>query len=49
MCIDSQPLNAALKRSHYPLPVIEGVLPDLPDAKVFNKADLEKWIFTVRT
>ena len=36
-----QQVNKALKRSHYPLPVIEDVLPDLSDAKVFSKADLK--------
>ena len=41
VCIDPQQLNKALKRSHYPLPVIEDVLPDLSDAKVFSKADLK--------
>ena len=41
MCIDPQPLNAALKKSHCPLPVIEDVLPDLSDAKVLRKADLK--------
>ena len=41
VCIDPQQLNKALKRSHYPLPVIEDVLPDLSDAKVFSKTDLK--------
>ena len=41
VCIDPQPLNAALKRSHYTFPVIENVLLDLSDAKVFSKADLK--------
>ena len=41
VCNDPQQLNKALKRSHYPLPVIEDVLPDLSDAKVFSKADLK--------
>ena len=41
VCINPQQLNKALKRSHYPFPVIEDVLPDLSDAKVFSKADLK--------
>ena len=41
VCIDSQRLNTALKRSHYPLPVIEDILPELADVKVFSKADLK--------
>ena len=41
VCIDPQHLNRALKRSHYPLPVIEDILPELNDVKVFSKADLK--------
>ena len=41
VCIDPQHLNRALKRSHYPLPVIEDILPELTDVKVFSKADLK--------
>lgn len=36
VCIDPKPLNKALKRSHYPLPTIEDVLPDLNRARVFS-------------
>ena len=41
VCIDPQHLNTALKRSHYPLPLIDDVLPELTNAKVFSKADLK--------
>ena len=41
VCIDPQHLNKALKRSHYPLPVIEDILPELADVKVFSKADIK--------
>ena len=41
ICIDPLHLNKALKWSHYPLPVIEDVLPELADVKVFSKADLK--------
>ena len=41
ICIDPVHLNTALKRSHYPLPVIEDVLPELSKVKVFSKADLK--------
>ena len=41
ICIESVLLNKALKRSHYPLPVIEDVLPELADVKVFSKANLK--------
>ena len=33
VCIDPVHLNQALKQSHYPLPVIEDVLPDLAMSK----------------
>ena len=41
VCIDSQHLNKAFMRSHYPLPVIEDILPELADVKEFSKADLK--------
>ena len=41
VCIDPQHLNKALKRSHYLLPVIEDILPELADVKVFSKANLK--------
>lgn len=42
ICIDSQPLNEALKREHYRLPVLDDVLPKLRDAKVFSKLDVRE-------
>ena len=33
VCIDPLYLNQALKRSHYPLPIIDDVLPELSKAK----------------
>ena len=36
---EKQPLNAALKRQHYRLPVFDDVLPKLKDAKIFSKLD----------
>ena len=41
VCIDPRPLNEALSRSHYPLPVIDDILPELEKARVFSKADLK--------
>ncbi len=40
ICIDPRPLNKALKREHYQLPVIEDILPHLADARVFSKLEL---------
>ena len=42
VCIDPQHLNHALQRGHYPLPVIEDVLPMLSNVKVFTKADCKE-------
>ena len=39
---DPQALNAALKREHYRLPVLDDVLPELKDAKVFSKLDVRE-------
>ena len=39
LCIDPKPLNIALKRNHYPSPVIDDLLPDLENAKLFSVAD----------
>ena len=48
ICIDPQPLNAALKREHYRLPVLDDVLPELKDAKVFRKLDVREAYWHVR-
>ena len=42
LCIDPHYLNLALKRSHYPLSVIEEILPELSKAKVFSKVNLKE-------
>ena len=41
-CTDPHRLNRALKRSHYSLPIIEEILPELSKAKVFSKVDLRE-------
>ena len=48
ICIDPQPLNAALKREHYRLPVLDDVLPELKYAKVFSKLDVREAYWHVR-
>ena len=47
VCIDPKPLNKALKRSHYPLPVIDDLLPDLSKAKVFSVCDVKNGFWHV--
>jgi len=39
ICINPKPLNKALKRSNYPMPTIDNVLPELAKAKVFSTLD----------
>ena len=39
--LDPKQLNKALKRSHYPLPVMEEVLSDLSRAEVFSMVDVK--------
>ena len=38
--MDPKPLNSALKRKRYQIPVVDDLLPDLTDACVFTKVDL---------
>ena len=40
VCIDPRPLNTVLKRERYQIPVIDDLLPDLTDARMFTKVDL---------
>ena len=40
VCIDPKPLNAALKREHYQIPVVDDLLPDLMDTRVFTEVNL---------
>lgn len=40
ICIDPRPLNEALRREHYPLPVMEDILPRLVNSTVFSRLDL---------
>ena len=47
LCIDPHYLNLALKRGHYPLLVIEEILPELSKAKVFSKVDLKEGFLQV--
>ena len=41
ICIDSRPLNKALKREHYKLPVLEDILSELSQACKFSVCDLK--------
>ena len=47
-CIDTQPLNAALKCEYYRLPILDDVLPKLKRAKIFSKLDVREAYWHVR-
>ena len=47
ICIDPRPLNKALKREHFPLPIMEDILPELAKARVFSKVDLKSGFWHV--
>jgi len=40
ICVDTKPLNRALKRNHYLMPTVEDILPELQEAKVFTTCDV---------
>ena len=48
ICIDPKPLNRALKRSHFPLPTIDDILPELSKAKVFTVCDVKHGFWHVK-
>ena len=41
LCIDSRPLNTALKRCEYPVPTVDHLHTEISDAKVFSLADIK--------
>ena len=41
LCIESRPLNTALKRSEYTIPTVDHLLTDISNAKVFSLADIK--------
>ena len=40
-CIDSRPLNTALKRSEYPIPTVDNLLTEIGNAEEFTLADIK--------
>ena len=48
LCLDPRPLSSALKRSLYPIPTIEDVLPYLANAKIFTKVDCKSGYWQVK-
>ncbi|VDI47522.1 Hypothetical predicted protein [Mytilus galloprovincialis] len=48
ICLDPRDLNKAIKRSHYPMPTIEELLPDLNKARIFSVADARNGFWHVK-
>lgn len=48
LCIDPKPLNKALRRNNFPLPVIDDLLPLLTNAKVFSVVDAKNGFWHVQ-
>lgn len=48
ICLDPRDLNKAIMRSHYPLPTIEQVTPQLTKAKVFTVLDAKTGFWQVK-
>ena len=47
MCIDPKDLNKALKRSHYPLPTTDDILPEIHRTKIFSTFDVKNGFWHV--
>ena len=47
VCIDPKDLNRVLRRSHYPTPIIDDILPELVRAKVFSTVDVKNGFWHV--
>ena len=47
VCLDAKDLNEALRRSHYPTPTIDEILPELGRAKVFSTVDVKNGFWHV--
>lgn len=45
--LDPQDLNKAVRRNHYPMKIIEDILPDLTKAKVFSVVDAKNGLWHV--
>ncbi|GFS21258.1 polyprotein [Elysia marginata] len=48
ICIDPQPLNKALKREHYKMPILDDLLPELQSSRLFSKLDVREAFYHVK-
>jgi hypothetical protein len=47
ICIDPKDLNKATRHNHYPIPMIDEILPDLREARVFSVFDVRNGFWHV--
>lgn len=48
ICIDSKDLNKAIRREHYPIPMVEEVLAGMPNAKDFSVIDAKSGFLQIK-
>ena len=48
LCIDPKDLNKNVKRSHYPLPTFDEIVPDLNKAKIFSTFDARNGFWQIK-
>lgn len=48
ICITKKPLNQAVRRTHFPLPTIDDILPELSKAKIFTVCDVKHGFWHVK-
>ena len=47
VCLDPKDLNKVLRRSHYPTPIVEDILPELARARVFSTVEAKNGFWRV--
>lgn len=48
ICLDPKDLNCAIKREHYPIPSIEEIVADMPDADTFSVLDAKNGFLQIK-
>ena len=48
VCLDPKDLNVAIKREHYPLPVVDGITTSCSGATLFSTLDAEKAFYQIQ-